>query len=62
MRPRFSLESTPFANVTGAVTQKVLTHRVTTPLCSLGWNKLGPEGGAAVAEALKVNDTITNIK
>ena len=50
-----------FCSVTEAVTQKVLTHRVTTPLCSLEWNDLGPEGGAAVAEALKVNDTITNI-
>ena len=51
-----------FRSVTGAVTQKLLTHRVTTPLCSLGYTDLGPEGGAAVAEALKVNDTITNIK
>ena len=62
MRPQHPLESTAFANVTGAVTQKVLTHRVTTPLCSLDLNELGPKGGAAVAEALKGNDTITNIK
>ena len=51
-----------FRSVTGAVTQKVLTHRVTTPHCSLGFNELGPESGAAVAEALKVNDTITEIE
>ena len=30
-------------------------------LFSLGGNDLGPEGGAAIAEALKVNKTITNI-
>ena len=31
-------------------------------LFSLGENKLGAEGGAAIAEALKINKTITNIK
>jgi hypothetical protein len=31
-------------------------------LRSLGWNKLGTEGGKAIAEALKVNQTVTNIK
>ena len=31
-------------------------------LFSLSWNKLGPKGGAAIAEALKINKTITNIK
>jgi hypothetical protein len=30
--------------------------------CSLEGNGLGPEGGTAIAEALKVNDTITTIK
>jgi hypothetical protein len=29
---------------------------------SLRWNKLGPEGGKAIAEALKVNQTIESIK
>jgi hypothetical protein len=29
---------------------------------SLGDNKLGPEGGIAIAEALKINETITDIK
>ena len=28
---------------------------------SLGWNNLGAEGGAAIAEALKINKTITSI-
>ena len=31
-------------------------------LCSLRDNNLGGEGGAALAEALKVNATITTIK
>jgi hypothetical protein len=30
--------------------------------CSLYYNKLGPEGGIAIAEALQINTTITNIK
>ena len=30
--------------------------------CSLKYNELGAEGGKAVAEALKVNTSITNIK
>ena len=30
--------------------------------CSLGWNELGAEGGKAIAEALEVNTSITNIK
>ena len=30
--------------------------------CSLGVNKLGAEGGKAIAEVLKVNTSITNIK
>jgi hypothetical protein len=29
---------------------------------SLGENELGPEGGKAIAEVLKVNQTVTNIK
>ena len=32
------------------------------PFCSLRSNDLGAEGGKAVAEALKVNTSITNIK
>ena len=32
------------------------------PFPSLKWNNLGAEGGKAVAEALKVNTSITNIK
>ena len=32
------------------------------PFCSLEYNELGAEGGKAVAEALKVNTSITNIK
>ena len=32
------------------------------PFCSLGSNELRAEGGKAVAEALKVNISITNIK
>ncbi|MEC7293659.1 MAG: hypothetical protein VXU46_02085 [Planctomycetota bacterium] len=31
-------------------------------LFSLRQNKLGAEGGAAIAEALKINKTITNIE
>ena len=31
-------------------------------LFSLWQNKLGPEGGVAIAEALKINKTITNIE
>ena len=30
--------------------------------CSLEYNQLGAEGGKTVAEALKVNTSITNIK
>ena len=30
--------------------------------CSLYGNKLGPEGGKAIGEALKVNTSITNIE
>jgi hypothetical protein len=29
---------------------------------SLGYNELGPKGGIAIAEALKINKTITDIK
>ena len=32
------------------------------PFCSLRFNDLGAEGGKAIAEALKVNTPITNIK
>ena len=30
--------------------------------CSLGYNKLGEKGGTAVAEALKVNACLLNLK
>ena len=42
----------------------VLTEPCTacTLLCSLSFNGIGGEGGAALAEALKVNATITTIK
>jgi hypothetical protein len=30
--------------------------------CSLEWNKLGSGGGKAIAEALKVNQTLQEIK
>ena len=32
------------------------------PFCSLKWNKLGAEGGKAIAGALKVNNSITTIE
>ena len=32
------------------------------PFCSLNYNNLGPEGGKAIGEALKVNTSITNIE
>ena len=32
------------------------------PFCSLGENRLGAKGGKAIAEALKVNTSITSIK
>ena len=36
-------------------------HHV-VPFCSLANNDLGAEGGKAIAEALEVNTSITNIK
>jgi hypothetical protein len=35
---------------------------VTPSFCSLMATKLGPEGGIAIAEALKINTTITTIE
>jgi len=35
---------------------------VTPSFFSLGWNEVGPEGGIAIAEVLKVNSTITTIR
>ena len=32
------------------------------PFCSLSCNELGAKGGKAIAEVLKVNTSITNIK
>ena len=32
------------------------------PFCSVGENELGAEGGKAIAEALEINTSITNIK
>jgi hypothetical protein len=40
----------------------IIPFFVTPSFCSLRWNELGPEGGIAIAEALKINKTITNIK
>ena len=41
------------------------SSQTTRPLwglvCSLYQNRLGPEGGKAIGEALKVNTSITNI-
>jgi hypothetical protein len=34
---------------------------VTPSFYSLSYNELGPEGGIAIAEALKINKTITTI-
>ena len=40
-----------------------MTHQIHFPLfCSLGGNLLGDLGGAAVAEALKVNTSLQNLK
>ena len=50
------------AAVTEAVTQNLLTFCVILIFLSLSGNKLGAEGGAAIAEALKINKTITGIK
>ena len=36
--------------------------RLWPPFCSLYDNKLGPEGGKAIGEALKINTSITNIR
>jgi hypothetical protein len=38
------------------------SYFVTPSFCSLGWNALGSEGGIAIADALKINTTITDIK
>jgi hypothetical protein len=40
----------------------IIPFFVTPSFCSLEWNNLGPKGGIAIAEALKVNTTITDIK
>ena len=53
---------TVFRFVTETVTRFLLTFLVTAYLFSLERNELGPEGGVAIAEALKINKTITNIK
>jgi len=57
--PPFSCLSSRLLFVTATVT----TFRsFRAYLYSLGWNGIGPEGGVAIAEALKINKTITNIK
>jgi len=40
----------------------IIPFFVTPSFCSLSVNQLGPEDGIAIAEALKINTTITNIK
>ena len=54
-------------NVTEGVTQNLPNTKFADISCyldlfSLYNNKLGPKCGAAIAEALKINKTITNIK
>jgi hypothetical protein len=49
------------------ITATITTFRtflffVTPSFCSLERNDLGPESGIAIAEALKINKTITDIK
>ena len=51
-----------FRSVTEGVTQFLLTLRVTFIDFSLSSNILGAECGKAIAEMLKINKTITNIK
>ena len=56
-----------FRSVTEAVTQNFWNTKFADISCyldlfSLLENNLGPEGGVAIAEALKINKTITNIK
>jgi hypothetical protein len=38
-----------------------IPHRVASSGCSLDQNWIGLEAGKAIAEALKVNQTITNV-
>ena len=38
------------------------SSRLRTHHCSLGYNKIDPEGAAALAEALKVNATVTTLE
>ena len=49
-------------SVTEVVTQNFADISCYLDLFSLEANDLGPEGGAAIAEALKINKTITNIE
>jgi hypothetical protein len=46
----------------GGNTIPIIPHCVTLSDFSLGNNELGPEGGIAIAYALKVNSTIKDIK
>ena len=39
-----------------------ITNVLWPHFCSLEYNELGPEGGKAIGEALKVNTSITDIK
>ena len=40
----------------------LITNVLWPHFCSLEGNGLGPEGGKAIGEALKVNKSITNIR
>ena len=40
----------------------VIINLLWVTFCSLYGNGLGAEGGTAIAEALKINNSITNIK
>ena len=56
-----------FRSVTEGVTQNFWNTKLADISCyldlfSLLQNQLGAEGGAAIAEALKINKTITNIE
>ena len=40
----------------------LITNVLWPHFCSLRYNELGPEGGKAIGEALKVNKSIINIR
>ena len=51
-----------FRSVTEAVTQNLLTFRVTLIIFSLAGGNVGKEVGKMIAAILETNTTITNIK